>query len=262
MYSYSLNNPKDKVYQTKESTSREDDSYMGYSSASGDFTGDGQQGVAVGMPRGGHLLGKVLIYSWNLTNTVNITGEQIGAYFGYSIASIDVDGDKLDDLIIGAPMFTPANNEGKYETGMVYIVYQTKERVSRNVLGVKKLQSNYNNQIHRSSSVKSIPEKVSTRKEDLVCQLLHLATSIRMVLATLLLVHHTMVLMVAVQFTFITVQEMVHSPNHRRSFMLKISPVLNQCQLLVFQSLVELTWMETDIPTWLLEHMRATRRSF
>lgn len=106
---------------------------MGYSSASGDFTGDGVQGVAVGMPRGGSLLGKVLVYSWNLTNLVNITGEQIGAYFGYSIASIDVDGDKLDDLIIGAPMFTPANNEGKYETGRVYIVYQTNERVSKRI---------------------------------------------------------------------------------------------------------------------------------
>lgn len=133
MYSYSLNNPRDKVYQTKESSSKEDDSYLGYSSASGDFTGDGMQGVAVGMPRGGNLLGKVLVFSWNLTNLVNITGEQIGAYFGYSITSIDVDGDKLDDLIIGAPMFTPANNEGKYETGRVYIVYQTNERVSQTI---------------------------------------------------------------------------------------------------------------------------------
>lgn len=125
MYSYSLNNPKDKVYSTKESSSKEDDSYLGYSSVSGDFTGDGQQGVAVGMPRGGNLLGKVLVYSWNLTNIKNITGEQIGAYFGYSITSLDVDGDKLDDLIIGAPIYTEPNNEGKYENGRVYIVYQT-----------------------------------------------------------------------------------------------------------------------------------------
>lgn len=93
---------------------------------SGDFNGDGTQGVAVGMPRGAGLLGKVLIFTWNLTNSHNITGEQIGAYFGYSICTIDVDGDKLDDLIIGAPMYTEPNNEGKYETGRVYIVYQNK----------------------------------------------------------------------------------------------------------------------------------------
>lgn len=126
MYSTSLNNPKDKVYSTKESSSKEDDSYLGYSSVTGDFTGDGLDGVAVGMPRGGGLLGKVLVFSWNLTNVVNITGEQIGAYFGYSICSVDVDGDKLDDLIIGAPMYTEANNEKKYETGQVFIVYQNR----------------------------------------------------------------------------------------------------------------------------------------
>lgn len=125
-YSYDLNVPKNKVYSTKESSSKEDDSYLGYSSITGDFNGDGAQGVAVGMPRGGGLLGKVLIFSWNLTNQVNITGEQIGAYFGYSLATVDVDGDKLADLIVGAPMYTEANNEGKYENGRVYIIYQGK----------------------------------------------------------------------------------------------------------------------------------------
>ncbi|XP_052901281.1 integrin alpha-PS2 isoform X3 [Anopheles moucheti] len=124
IYSFSLNDPKDKVYKTLEDTKKEDDSYLGYSSTTGDFNGDGKQGVAVGKPRGAQLLGKVLIYSWNMTNQQNITGEQIGAYFGYSLASVDVDGDRLDDLIIGAPMYTEPNNEGKYETGRVYIMYQ------------------------------------------------------------------------------------------------------------------------------------------
>lgn len=126
LYSYSLADLKSKVYSTKESNSKEDDSYLGYSSATGDFNGDGLQGVAVGMPRGGGLLGKVLIYSWNLTNQINKTGEQIGAYFGYSLCALDVDGDKLDDLIVGAPMYTEPNNEGKYENGRIYIIYQNK----------------------------------------------------------------------------------------------------------------------------------------
>lgn len=119
-----MNNPRDKVWSTRERTASEDDSYLGYSSAAGDFTGDGSEGVAVGMPRGGGLLGKVLIFSWNMTNLQNITGEQIGAYFGYSLCIVDVDGDHMDDLIIGAPMHTEPNNEGKYEMGRVYIMYQ------------------------------------------------------------------------------------------------------------------------------------------
>lgn len=79
------------------------------------------------MPRGAGLLGKVCLYSWNMTPMTNITGEQIGAYFGYSIAVVDVDGDSLVDLVIGAPMYTEPNNEGKYEMGRIYIVYQDKD---------------------------------------------------------------------------------------------------------------------------------------
>lgn len=124
-YSFSLNDPKDRVYSTKESTSKEDDSYLGYSSITGDFNGDGEEGVAVGMPRGAGLLGKVLIFSWDLVNQQNITGEQIGAYFGYSMCVVDVDNDGFQDLIVGAPMHTVENNEGKYEHGQVFILYQT-----------------------------------------------------------------------------------------------------------------------------------------
>lgn len=41
---------------------------------------------------------------------------------------VDVDGDELDDLIIGAPLYTDmTNNEGHYENGRVYVVYQGRE---------------------------------------------------------------------------------------------------------------------------------------
>ncbi|XP_075237231.1 uncharacterized protein LOC142333690 isoform X2 [Lycorma delicatula] len=117
------------VISTLEGPATDDDSYLGYSVTTGDFGGgNGQTDVAAGMPRGAGLLGKVVLYTWNMTNLQNITGEQLGAYFGYSLCSTDIDGDKLDDLVIGAPLHTDfSNNEGSYETGRVYFVYQGKE---------------------------------------------------------------------------------------------------------------------------------------
>lgn len=70
------------------------------------------------------LLFQVVLYNANLTNLNNMTGDQIGAYFGYSVASCDLNGDKLDDVIVGAPMWSNYEIMGKYETGRVYVVYQ------------------------------------------------------------------------------------------------------------------------------------------
>ncbi|XP_044753643.1 integrin alpha-PS2 isoform X2 [Coccinella septempunctata] len=111
------------VFSTKEGLAKDDDSYLGYSIVKGDFAGTGVEGVAVGMPRGANLHGKVLLYTWDLTNFKNFSGDQLGSYFGYALASVDVDGDKKDDIVIGAPMYTIPNNEGKYEVGRVYVIY-------------------------------------------------------------------------------------------------------------------------------------------
>ncbi|KAF4525253.1 hypothetical protein B566_EDAN012788 [Ephemera danica] len=131
---------------TGEGTPLDDDSYLGYSVTAGDFTGEGRQGAAVGMPRGASLLGKffdyenhinplctsVVLFTWDLVNVYNVTGAQLGAYFGYSVCSADVDGDGLHDLIVGAPLHTDlSNNEGKYETGRVYVFYQGTENKFR-----------------------------------------------------------------------------------------------------------------------------------
>ena len=92
---------------TQEGSPQDDDSYLGYSTTTGEFNGDGDRlDVAVGMPRGANLTGKVVLYNANLTNLDNVTGDQIGAYFGYCLASCDVNGDGLDDLLIGSPMWT------------------------------------------------------------------------------------------------------------------------------------------------------------
>jgi len=112
-------------HKTSEGSPSDDDSYLGYSVATGEFNGDGDNAdVVVGMPRGANLTGKVVLYNANLTNLNNMTGDQIGAYFGYSVASCDLNGDQLDDVIVGAPMWTNYEIMGKYETGRVYVVYQ------------------------------------------------------------------------------------------------------------------------------------------
>ena len=69
---------------------------------------------------------QVVLYNTNLTNLHNLTGDQIGAYFGYTIATCDINGDGLDDILIGAPMWTDFTVMGKFETGRVYVVYQDK----------------------------------------------------------------------------------------------------------------------------------------
>lgn len=49
-----------KVMFTKEATSAQDDTYLGYSMTTGDFSGSGDIGTAVGNPRGAELRGQVI----------------------------------------------------------------------------------------------------------------------------------------------------------------------------------------------------------
>ena len=81
------------------------------------------------MPRGSNLTGKVIFLTGTTMEQLhNLTGNQVGAYFGHSVAVSDVNGDGLDDVIIGAPMHTDFSlTDGRYETGRIYVVYQNKE---------------------------------------------------------------------------------------------------------------------------------------
>nr|XP_028561663.1 LOW QUALITY PROTEIN: integrin alpha-11 [Podarcis muralis] len=79
-----------------------------------------------GAPRFNHT-GKVIIFTMhtnrNLTIHQSLKGEQIGAYYGSEINSVDINGDGVTDvLLVGAPMYF---SEGR-ERGKVY-VYTLKE---------------------------------------------------------------------------------------------------------------------------------------
>ncbi|KAK7165559.1 hypothetical protein R3I93_005581 [Phoxinus phoxinus] len=82
------------------------DSYMGYSTVLG--MRGGVSLLFSGAPRAEHK-GLVTLFTKNestWTVTRNITGEQIGSYFGASLSLLDVDSDGDSDfLLVGAPLF-------------------------------------------------------------------------------------------------------------------------------------------------------------
>ena len=64
-----------------------------------------------------------------VTKLLNFTikGEHKGAYFGYSMTACDLNGDRADDLIIGAPYYSKKQEPN---IGAIYIYMNGKFRVN------------------------------------------------------------------------------------------------------------------------------------
>ncbi|MCD6382884.1 MAG: FG-GAP repeat protein [Thermoplasmata archaeon] len=101
---------------------------FGYSLASGDFDGDGYKDLAIGAPYydgANNDMGRVLVYngsSGGLTSSpvwAQSPLNQLGAEFGYSLATGDFNGDGYDDLAVGAPYYDTSNTDA----GRVLIYY-------------------------------------------------------------------------------------------------------------------------------------------
>ncbi|XP_050388570.1 integrin alpha-4 [Patella vulgata] len=94
-------------------------SYLGYSITTARLSADGIFTV-IGGPRADNQ-GKIMVYNDNNRIMLTKDGEQFGSYYGASVISVDLNGDSLDDLVVGAPLFTEL-----YDEGRVY-VYINKE---------------------------------------------------------------------------------------------------------------------------------------
>ncbi|XP_074905627.1 integrin alpha-5 isoform X2 [Buteo buteo] len=112
--------------QTRQAAPTYDDSYMGYSVAVGEFSGDTTQDFVAGVPKGNLTYGYVTILNGtNMKSLYNFSGEQMAAYFGYAVAATDVNNDGLADLLVGAPLFMARTGEGRVqEVGRVYLYLQ------------------------------------------------------------------------------------------------------------------------------------------
>jgi hypothetical protein len=83
--------------------------YVGFSTASGDVNGDGYSDVVVGAPYAESSKGRVYIYYGGQTidalpsPSVKLIGENLGDYFGWSVATGDINADGYEDIIVGAP---------------------------------------------------------------------------------------------------------------------------------------------------------------
>ncbi len=107
----------------------QDQAWFGWSIATGDLNGDLSPEVIVGAPGADDGAGRVQIWdgadfiAGETSARLTISGENPGDGFGRSVTAADLNGDGIDELIIGAPFTNPTDEDSAYDSGTLYVFF-------------------------------------------------------------------------------------------------------------------------------------------
>ncbi|KAF4092886.1 hypothetical protein AMELA_G00026350 [Ameiurus melas] len=131
MYSGRMFSPFHNVPHEKTSLETSDnyDIYLGFSVAVGHFSADNIPDYVASLPLDLNSAGSVKIFDGASQMypriMMSLKGSQVASYFGHCVAVTDINGDRRDDILVGAPLFMePLSTHKLREVGQVYVYLQ------------------------------------------------------------------------------------------------------------------------------------------
>jgi len=112
---------------TKVVVGERNEDWLGWAIATGDIDGDGLTDVAIGAPGRNEGTGQVKVWTEGTFTAPDsnprffISGELETDGFGRAVAMADLNGDGLDELLIGAPFVNPEQDDSTYDAGKLYV---------------------------------------------------------------------------------------------------------------------------------------------
>jgi hypothetical protein len=95
--------------------------YGGFSVALGNIISESDMDLVSSLPKSNNYKGSVRVFDISNVSTeveAEMFGMQMGEYFGWSVATADLNGDGFDEIIVGAPLFSTRD---KIEKGRIFI---------------------------------------------------------------------------------------------------------------------------------------------